>query len=98
MEYLDQSCPSGSALVIVLSPLVTFTYSSFYIQNELADSIVYKITYINENTYTAERKYPAPIEYTIRAIFILFALSIYLIVSYTVSCLIYKAYENIKNK
>ena len=92
------SCPSESGLSRILSPFVEFTYSPFYIQNEISDSILYKITYINENTHTVERKYPTPIEYTIRAIFILFALSIYLIVCYVVSCIIYKIYEKIKNK
>ena len=92
------SCPKESTLSSMLSPLVMFTYSPFYIQNELADSIVYKITYIDENTHTVERKYPTPVEYTIRAIFILFALSIYLIASHIVSCTFYKIYEKIKNK
>ena len=94
----DLSCPSRSALIIVLSPLVTFTYSPFFIQTELADSIVYETTYLNENTHTVKSKYPIPVEYTIRAIFVLFALSIYLIVCYIISCVIYKVYEKIKDK
>ena len=103
------SCPNASALSIMLSPLVMFTYSPFYIQKELADSILYKRNYLDntytregypipadKNTSTIERKYSIPIEYTIRAIFILFALSIYLMASYIVSCVIYKVYKNIK--
>ena len=105
--------PQPSTLSNILLPVVTFTYSPFYFQNELADSILYKRTYLNDNTYpvergdpipldkntyTTERKYSTSIEYTIRAIFILFALSIYLMVSYMVSCVIYKVYKNIKNK
>ncbi|GEM_PF-2817699 len=94
------TCPKESALSIMLSPLVTFTYTPFFIQSEFADSIVYKRTYANDDNYyyTVERKYSALVEYTIRTIYFLFALSIYLMVSYIVSCVIYKAYEKMKNK
>ena len=86
-------CPHPNALSNALAPVVGVTYYPFYIQNELADSIVYKITYINENTHTVERKYPVPVEYAIRAIFILFTLSIYLIFYYIISCAIYQVYK-----
>ena len=92
------SCPNPSTLSIMLAPLVVHTYDQFYIHNSLADSIVYKITYINENTHTVERKYSTPVEYTIRAIFILFVLFMYLIAYWVISCAIYKFYEKIKNK
>ncbi len=90
------SCPEPSTLSNLLGPIVTVTYSPFYFQNKLADTIVYEKVYIDENTHTVKVKYPNTIEYSIRGIFILIAMSFYLAVSYIFSCLIYKGYNKIK--
>ena len=67
------SCPKASTLSNMLLPLVMFTYSPFYIQNELADSILYKRTIIaskirpdiNGNIPTVKSEYPITEGYTV---------------------------------
>ena len=92
------TCPVANPIILSVAYPLTYTYYPFYIQNDLADSIVYKITYINENTHTVESKYPMPVEYTIRGIFILLILSIYLILNYIAGCCLYNSFILIKNK
>ena len=94
---LVPQCPSNP-LGHSITPLVDYTYYPFYIQNELADSILYKITYINGGAHTTEEKYPTIVNFIVRAIFILLALSIHLIFYYIIGCLIYILYAKIKNK
>ncbi|MBS3147792.1 hypothetical protein J4219_02825 [Candidatus Woesearchaeota archaeon] len=91
------SCFEPSALNDILAPIVTSTYYPFYIQNELADSIVYERIYTNETTHIIKRKYPVPVEYGIRGVFILLALSFYLTVAYLFSCTLHESYKKIKS-
>ena len=92
------SCFEPSTLNDILAPIVTITYYPFYIQNELADSIVYERIYINETTYTIEKKYSDPAEYGIRGVFILLALSVYLAVAYLFSCVLHNVYRKVKSR
>jgi hypothetical protein len=91
------SCGNPSLLSNMLAPVVGVTYYPFYIQNEVSDSLVYNHIYVDANTYTVERKYPAVVEWTIRTILFVLALSIYLIVCYIISCGIYTLYEKVKH-
>lgn len=92
------TCFEGNVLYKLLLPIVEFTYYPFYAQNELADSIVYERRYLNETTHVIEIKYPAAIEYAIRALFVLLALSIYLMGAYILSGVIYTVYKRSWNK
>lgn len=97
-DRVQPPCPTHSPLTkVLLAPSVWAAYP-FYVQGELADSLLFEREYIDEKTHVVHPKYPFAVQSLIQGIFILITLAFELAIAYILSCLIYKLYRKIKSK